>query len=43
MNVIFSKYAVLELEDAVEFYNQEYPGLGNRFKQEVKEAALRIN
>jgi len=43
MNVIFSKYAVLELDDAVDFYNQEYPGLGNRFKQEVKKAALRIS
>lgn len=42
MRVKFSKYAVLEFADAVDFYNQEYPGLGNRFKQEVKEAAERI-
>jgi len=42
MRVKFSKYAVFELHDAIEFYNQEYPGLGNRFKQEIKEAAERI-
>jgi len=43
MNVIFSKYAVLELDDAVDFYNQEYPGLGNRFKQEIRDAAQIIS
>ena len=43
MNVIFSKYAQLELVDAVEFYELEYEGLGLRFKEEVKKAAIRIS
>ena len=43
MNVIFSKYAQLELVDAVEFYELEYEGLGLRFKEEVKKAAMRIS
>ncbi|CAN5325983.1 hypothetical protein BH23BAC3_BH23BAC3_29580 [soil metagenome] len=42
MYVKFSKYAVLELDDAVEYYNQELPGLGNRFKQHVRDSAQRI-
>ena len=41
--VRFSKFAVLELNDAVDYYNQEYPGLGDRFKIEVKKAAERIS
>ncbi len=43
MRVKFSKYAVSELEDAAEYYNQEYPGLGDRFKMEVRKAAERIS
>ena len=43
MNVIFSKYAQLELVDAIEFYELEYEGLGLRFKEEVKKAAIRIS
>jgi len=42
MRIIFTKYAKLELEDAVRYYELEYSGLGKRFKQEVKMAALRI-
>lgn len=42
MRVIFSKYAKQELEDAVRFYELEYSGLGKRFKEEVRKAALRI-
>ena len=42
MKVIFSKYAKLELEDAVHFYELEYQGLGRRFKEEVKKAIKRI-
>ncbi|KFD41358.1 plasmid stabilization protein [Peptococcaceae bacterium SCADC1_2_3] len=42
MKVIFSKYAKQELEDAASFYELEYPGLGEKFKEEVRRAILRI-
>lgn len=42
MRVIFTRYAKQELEDAIRFYELEYSGLGKRFKEEVKSAALRI-
>jgi hypothetical protein len=42
MRVIFTKFAKLELEDAIRYYELEYSGLGKRFKQEVRMAALRI-
>lgn len=42
MRVVFSKYANLELEDAIHYYELEYSGLGTRFKEEVRMAALRI-
>jgi len=42
MRVIFSKYAKQELEDAVHYYELEYTGLGKRFREEVRMAALRI-
>ena len=42
MRVIFSKFAKLELEDAVHYYELEYSGLGRRFKEEVGVAAMRI-
>lgn len=42
MKVIFTKFAKLELEDATSFYELEYPGLGKRFKQEVKKSIKRI-
>ena len=43
MKVVFSKYAKLELEDATHFYELEFGGLGRRFKEEVKKAAIRIS
>ena len=43
MEVIFSKYAKLELEDATLFYELEFEGLGQRFKEEVKKAAIRVS
>ncbi len=43
MDVIFSKYAKSELEDAACYYEMEYIGLGERFKTEVKKAAIRIS
>ncbi|MBI3562476.1 MAG: type II toxin-antitoxin system RelE/ParE family toxin [Gammaproteobacteria bacterium] len=42
MRVIFTRIARLELEDAVHYYELEYLGLGSRFKEEVRKAALRI-
>ena len=42
MRVIFTRIARQELEDAVRFYELEYSGLGRRFKEEVRKAALRI-
>lgn len=42
MNVIFLKYAKMELEDAVHFYELEYEGLGRRFKEEVKKSVIMI-
>lgn len=42
MRVIFTRLAKQELEDAVHYYNLQYSGLGRRFKEEVRKAALRI-
>ncbi|WP_338018708.1 type II toxin-antitoxin system RelE/ParE family toxin [Ectothiorhodospira sp. 9100] len=42
MRVIFTTIATQELEDAVRYYELEYSGLGHRFKDEVRKAALRI-
>jgi len=42
MKTAFSNLAKLELEDAVAFYELEFPGLGIRFKQEVKKAIDKI-
>jgi plasmid stabilization system protein ParE len=42
MRVIFTRLAKQELEDAVRFYELEYSGLGRKFKEEVRKAALRI-
>jgi plasmid stabilization system protein ParE len=42
MRVIFTSIARQELEDAVRYYELEYSGLGRRFKEEVKKAALRV-
>lgn len=43
MRVIFTEYAKRELEDAVRYYELEYPGRGQRFKEEVKKTAIRIS
>jgi len=42
MRVVFTRIAKQELEDAVRYYELEYSGLGHRFKEEVRKAALRI-
>lgn len=36
MNIIFSKYAKQELDDATRYYEIEYHGLGKRFREEVR-------
>ena len=43
MKVIFSKYARQELDDATQYYEIEYRGLGKRFRDEVRKAAKRIS
>jgi plasmid stabilization system protein ParE len=42
MRVIFTRIARQELEDAIRYHELEYSGLGRRFKEEVRKAALRI-
>ena len=42
MEIVFSKLASLELEDAIAFYETELAGLGFRFKEEIKSSILRI-
>jgi plasmid stabilization system protein ParE len=43
MRVIFSALAQQELEDAVAYYDLQHPGLGKRFRHEVRSALLRIS
>ena len=43
MKIVFSKFARHELDDAVQYYELEYEGLGRRFRGEVKKAAIRIS
>ena len=42
MKVILSEYAVRELEDAVNYLELEFEGLGQRLKTEVKLALRRL-
>ncbi len=42
MKVIFDKLAKLELDDAAQYYKLQIPGLGLRFKEEVKLGIRRI-
>jgi len=42
MRVLFTKFAKREMEDAVRYYELEFPGLGSSFMEEVRKAALRI-
>ncbi len=42
MKVIFSEIAKYELDDAVSYYELQFEGLGNRFKNEVKSSVIRI-
>lgn len=42
MRIIFSEYARQELDDAANFLELEFEGLGNRFRSEVRAAARRL-
>lgn len=42
MRIIFSRLARLELDDATRFYELEYAGLGERFREQVRLAAERV-
>jgi plasmid stabilization system protein ParE len=42
MRVLLDKLASRELDDAAEYYNLEIPGLGGRFRSEVKQGIRRI-
>jgi plasmid stabilization system protein ParE len=43
MKILFSEYAKQELDDAVNYLELEFEGLGNQFKSEVKSAVKRIS
>lgn len=43
MRVIFSRLAKKELDDAANFYEMEFTGLGKRFREEVRKAVVRIS
>ena len=42
MKIIFNELAKYEFEDAIEFYEIKHPGLGRRFKEEIKKSIKRI-
>ena len=42
MKIIFDQLAQLELDDASEYYECKTPGLGIRFRDEIKHAVRRI-
>ena len=42
MKIILNEFAAEELEDTVEFYEQQVDGLGSRFKDEIKKALRSI-
>jgi len=42
MRILFDKLAQQELSDAVDYYEIELPGLGTRFREEVRVAVERI-
>lgn len=42
MKIIFSEYARQELEDAAAYLDPQVPGLGGRFRTEVRLASSRI-
>ncbi|MCP5276637.1 MAG: type II toxin-antitoxin system RelE/ParE family toxin [Burkholderiales bacterium] len=43
MRVLFSELAKQELDDASQYYEIEFQGLGKQFREEIKLAAKRIS
>ncbi|MCK5152951.1 MAG: type II toxin-antitoxin system RelE/ParE family toxin [Spirochaetales bacterium] len=43
MRIDFDPLALLELNDAVEYYNFQHQGLGDRFKKDVKYGLKKIS
>jgi plasmid stabilization system protein ParE len=43
MKVVFSRIAKQELDDAKQFYEMEFEGLGKQFSEEIRKAAKRIS
>ncbi|MCB1934514.1 MAG: hypothetical protein KDF59_01100 [Nitrosomonas sp.] len=43
MQVLFSELAKRELDDASQYYEIEFQGLGKQFREEIKLAAKRIS
>jgi plasmid stabilization system protein ParE len=43
MKIIFSKFAVQELNEATLYYEVEFKGLGQEFRHEVRKASKRIS
>jgi plasmid stabilization system protein ParE len=42
MEVLFSEFALKELDDASTYYELEYSGLGSNFREEIKKTIERI-
>ncbi len=42
MKVVFTELAKMELSDAIDYYELEYAGLGEKFKNEVRSSIERI-
>lgn len=42
MNIKFTKAAQIEFQDAIDYYNEQSSGLGQKFAEEVKKAIKRI-
>ena len=43
MNVVFTEFAVRELNETYSFYELEITGLGDQFLNEIKRAVKRIS
>ena len=43
MNIDFDPLALLELNDAVDYYNFQLEGLGARFKDDIKQGLKKIS
>ncbi len=43
MRVVFSRFAIQEMDDAERYYEAEFKGLGKSFRDEVQKAAVRLS